>query len=90
MPNANWTSDDPPHMAIVTVRQVINDGQSILLVVRDAEGGGWQLLTGGAFKVAAGMVVSLQSILARDPTLADVADLRLGWRAVRKQVGGPW
>jgi hypothetical protein len=90
MPKSNWPFDDPPNVATITVRQVIEDGEPILLVARDAEDGGWQFLTGGALDIADGKVVSLQSIFERDPTIGDLADLEPGWQATRKSVGAPW
>jgi hypothetical protein len=67
-----------------------NGGEPILLVARDAEDGGWQFLTGGAFDITDGMVVSLQNVFERDKTIAELADLEPGWQATRKKVGAPW
>jgi hypothetical protein len=89
-PKAKWPFDDPPNVATITVRQIVENGDPILLVVRDAEDGGWQFLTGGAFDVADGMVVSLHNIFERDPTIAGLADLEPGWQATRKRVGVAW
>jgi hypothetical protein len=88
--SAEWPFDNPPNVAAITVRQVVQSGEAILLVARDAEDGGWQFLTGGAFEVKDGMVVSLQSMLQRDPTIAELADLEPGWLATRNYVGAPW
>lgn len=90
MANGRWPFDDPPNVATITVRQIVDGSEPILLVARDAEDGGWQFLTGGSFEVADGMVVSLQSMLQRDPTLAELADLQPGWEATRRRVGGAW
>jgi Domain of unknown function (DUF4265) len=90
MPKANWPFDDPPNVATITVRQIIKEGAPILLVARDAEDGGWQFLTGGAFEVADSMVVSLREVFKHDPTIAELADLEPGWEATRKKVGAPW
>jgi hypothetical protein len=90
MAKANWPFDDPPNVATITVRQIIDGGEPILLVAHDAEDGGWQFLTGGAFDVDDGMVVSLRNIFERDPTIAELADLEPGWQATRIRVGSPW
>jgi hypothetical protein len=90
MAKAKWPFDDPPNVATITVRQIVEHGAPILLVARDAEDGGWQFLTGGAFDVANGMVVSLRSMFERDPTIAELADLESGWQATRKRVGAAW
>jgi hypothetical protein len=90
MASAKWPFDDPPNVATITVRQVIHDGEPILLVARDADDGGWQFLAGGEFDVDDGMVVSLRSILERDSTIAELVDLKPGWQATRETVGAPW
>jgi hypothetical protein len=90
MGKTKWPFDDPPNVATITVRQVVQDGEPVLLVARDAEDGGWQFLTGGVFDMADGLMVSLQSMVQRDPTLAELADLPLGWQATRDRVGAEW
>ena len=90
MAKVKWPFDDPPNVATITVRQVVEGGEPVLLVARDAEDGGWQFLTGGAFDVADGMVVSLQGMVQRDPSLAELADLPPGWQAARERVGAAW
>ncbi len=90
MTKPNWPFDDPPNVATITVRQIIDGAEPILLVVHDADDDGWQFLTGGQFDVADGMVVSLQNIVRRDPTIAELADLAPGWRATRSSARAPW
>jgi hypothetical protein len=90
MTEAKWQFDDPPNVATITVRQIIEGGAPILLVARDIDDGGWQFLTGGEFDVADGMVVSLRNIFERDPTIAELADLEPGWQATRKRIGAAW
>jgi hypothetical protein len=86
----DWPFDDPPNVASITVRQIIHGGEPILLVARDARDGGWQFLTGGAFEVADGMVVSPASMVRRDPSVSELADMQPGWQASRSAVGQPW
>jgi hypothetical protein len=86
----NWPFADPPNVATITLRQIVREGQPILLVTHDYDDGSWQFLTGGEFEIADGLVVSRDCILKRDPSVAELADLPLGWRAWREQVGTPW
>jgi hypothetical protein len=86
----DWPFNDPPNVAVVTVRRIVDGGQPILLVCHDEEDGGWQFLSGEPFDVADGMLVSLRNIITRDPTLVELADLPLGWKASRKRVGEVW
>ncbi len=90
MAKSKWPFHDPPNVATITVRQIVEGGQPILLVARDAEEGGWQFLTGGEFNMDDGMVVGLEEMWELDPTIAEVADLQPGWEATRERVGGPW
>lgn len=85
-----WPFDDPPNVAAVTMRQVVHGGEPILLVFRDAEDGSWQFLTGGSFEEPDGMLVSLRSMVERDPRLAELADLPPGWQAWRRRPDSPW
>lgn len=90
MAKMKWPFDDPPNVATITVRQIVEGGAPILLVARDAEDGGWQFLTGGPFDMADAMIVSLHNIFDRDSSIAELADLEPGWQATRKRVGAPW
>jgi hypothetical protein len=86
----NWPFEDPPNVATITTRQIVHGNEPILLVSRDADDGCWQFLTGGPFDVADGMIISLRNMVARDPSLAELADLPLGWQAWRQRHGSPW
>lgn len=90
MAKSKWPFDDPPNVATITVRQIVEGGAPILLVNRDSEDGGWQFLTGGNFDMDDGMVVGLGEMVEHDPTIAHLADLAPGWQATRKRVGAPW
>jgi hypothetical protein len=90
MAKTKWPFNDPPDVATITLRQVVEDGEPILHVSHDADDGCWQFLTGATVSMDDAMVVSLQEIFERDSTIAELADLEPGWRAVRKQVGGEW
>jgi hypothetical protein len=85
-----WPFADPPNVAAITMRQIVHDGRPILLVAHDDDDGSWQFLTGEDLDVADGMLVSLKSMVERDPSLVELADLPCGWQAWREQVGAPW
>lgn len=81
---------DPPNAATITVRQILEGGEPILYVSHDADDGAWQFLTGVDVSSEDAMVVSLQNMVEHDPTLAELADLELGWTATRERLGAPW
>ena len=86
----DWPFADPENFAVMTALQITHGGQPILLVSHDADDGMWQFLTGGPVNVADAMVVSLREIYKLDPSVAELADLPLGWQALRSAVGQVW
>lgn len=87
---SDWLFAAPPNDVAVTTRQIVHEGEPILLVSHDADDGSWQFLSGGACKAADGMLVTLRSMVERDPRLAEPADLPLGWQAWRQRPDSPW
>ena len=85
-----WPFPDVPNTAVITLRQIIEEGQPILHVSHDADDEGWQFLAGGVPKAADASVVSLAHVFQSDPTIGDLADLPLGWVAWRERPGSPW
>ncbi len=88
----DWPFDDPPNVAVLTTRRVVQDGAWIAHVSRDADDGGWQFLDGapGGPSEADALVVSLRSMVLRDGTLKELADLPEGWHAWRDGPAAPW
>jgi hypothetical protein len=86
----NWPFDDSPNVAVITTRPVLEQGATILLVSHDEEDGGWQFLPAGQPREADARVVALRQIWALDPSVAELADLPLGWQAWRATPADPW
>jgi hypothetical protein len=82
--------DQVKNVAVITLRQVIQDGMPVSLVSHDEDDGGWQFLTLESFTTADARVVSLEEMLSHDPSLAELMDLKIGWKAFRKCVSSPW
>jgi hypothetical protein len=78
----------PPNGACFTTKQVL-DGQPVLRATHDADGA-WQFHTGGHASASDARVVSLEAMLARDATLAEVGNLPCGRVATRPSAGAPW
>jgi hypothetical protein len=87
-----WTFDDPHNLAVISNRKVIFGGEWIALVSHDEDDGGWQFLSHeiSPFREGDAVIVSLQKILQIDPSVAELADLPLGWRARRRSRDSPW
>jgi hypothetical protein len=65
----------------------LEDGASVLLVVHD---GDWQFLCGGDHSEQGPILLHLEHLLERDPSLNELADLMCGHRAERSEPGQPW
>lgn len=90
-----WPFDDAPNTACFTLRRILRPGflrrkADVLAVYHDANDGSWQFLDNKPARVSDAMLVSLDVMLKRDPTLAEIANLDRGWRAVRRTIGGQW
>lgn len=86
----DWPFDDPPNTASLTTLFVL-DGSPILHVYHDYDGG-WQFYGAPDDLATANVarIVSLESIIARDTSLAEISDLPYGWRAVRTSGESSW
>ena len=74
-----------------SLRSIVFDGEPILLVCHGEDDHGWQFLDGSDnLKITDGVLATLGDMLQRDPSLAEVADLPLGWIAWRDAPGEPW
>jgi hypothetical protein len=89
----DWKFLDPPNVTVFTTTRVIKDGEPVLYVAHDANGGAWQFHAGpetGSGALSEVLVVSLKSMIERDQSLIELADLPLGWAAERTSPGAQW
>ena len=86
-----WLFDDPPNVAVFTTKSIAFRQRPVLLVTHDEEDGAWQFLPReGAGHEKDAALVTLRSMIERDGTLAELADLPVGWRAWRESPDSPW
>jgi hypothetical protein len=86
----NWPFDDPENLAVFTLERIVRGWSPILRVTHDEDDGGWQFLDGGDVAIEEASLVSLRCITEIDPSVLELADLPLGWVAVRASPGEPW
>jgi hypothetical protein len=86
---SDWLFADPPNVATLTTRKVL-EGYPILLVTHDLDDGAWQFLCGTTNDDADGRVVGLGTIVDQDPSVIELADLPRGWRAWRRSPEDSW
>ena len=76
--------------AVFTTRDIIEEGKPILLVMHDQDDGAWQFHTGETVPASEAKLVALDEIIFRDPSVVELADLPLGWSAIRDSITSPW
>lgn len=86
----DWRFDDPPNAASFTTKFVL-DGSPILRVYHDYDGG-WQFHGSPDHPATTDVarIVSLGSMIGRDPSLVQLHDLPCGWRAARTSADSRW
>ena len=86
----DWPFAEPRDAVTITMRQVLEGSEPILLVLRNAEDTVWQFLGTSDGNVEDAEVVSLEEIVELDSTILELADLPPGWQASREQAYEPW
>lgn len=88
----NWAFESPPNEVAFTIRSIIDGRKPILLVLRDSEEDdvAWSFLTGEPIDMSEALLVSLRTVVERDPTVMQVASLPSGWSAQRASAGAEW
>ena len=88
----SWPFPGPPNVAVLTTRSIVQRGTWITHVSHDADDGSWQFHDSdpGGPQEEDAMVVSLQSMVTRDPTHTQLATFPEGWRAWRSAATAPW
>ena len=85
----HWPFADPENAAAFTTTRVLEMGFPILLVSHDLEGD-WQFLCGTTTDIDHCKLICLGCALKRDSSIAELADLPVGWMAERDDVNSPW
>lgn len=85
-----WPFTDPKNVATITTKDVIDRTKQIKYVSHDEEDGMWQFHSGELVKEEDGRIVSLQEISIIDSTIMEIADLPLGWIAIRDNIKDNW
>lgn len=84
-----WPFDEERKVAVLTTTQILRNRRPILYVSHDAEDGMWQFHDGSIVDVSAAMV-SLEEMVSYDTTIAELAQLPVGWVAERESKNAAW
>jgi hypothetical protein len=82
--------EEPPNVATISTRHVIDGGPPVGFAAHDAEDGAWQVLPRCDVTMSDVLIIGLEERLALDGTFAQLADLPPGRRATPDRVGPPW
>ena len=85
-----WRFAESENVAVITLRQILSEGEPILHVTHDSDDGGWQFLGWGDAEEEDAKLVALSEIVQLDPSVQELADLPLGWHAWRRTTNEPW
>jgi hypothetical protein len=80
----------PAKRTVFTTKQVVKNRKPILFVTHDADDGTWQFHSGDIARAEDAMILALSEIVEIDPTVAELADLPLGYKASRISPSSPW
>ncbi len=85
-----WPFADARKTAVFTTRDILEEGKPILLVTHDQDDEAWQFHTGEIVPASEAKLVALDEIIFRDPSIVELADLPVGWSAIRDSITSPW
>lgn len=86
----DWKFPVPPHTGVYTLKRIMNGEEPVLYVKHDASDGAWQFHGAGQSRVEDAVLICFHHIVDKDPSIKQLADLPLGWRAWRGNVSKPW
>ena len=84
-----WLFDEAKNRGVFTTHRVLEEGYPILMITHDHDGD-WQFLCGTTNATEDARVVSLANIAESHPSILEIADLPMGWRAERDDPNSPW
>lgn len=87
--NPDYHFYEDGEVAVLTTRQVWEEGKPVLLVTHDAEGD-WQMVCGTTADPDDGIVVSLRELVERDASLNDLFNLPFHYKAWRQNQEEDW
>ncbi|WP_295129040.1 hypothetical protein [uncultured Chitinophaga sp.] len=83
--------NEPGNVAVFTTRYVIRQGHPILNIFHHEDDGAWVFVGDDVCHDDSDyLLLALEEIIEHDPSVLDVADLPLGWCAIRDKPGRPW
>jgi len=85
-----WRFDQPRNAAVFTTRPVMERKEPIVLVTHDVDDEAWQFIGASAETKENAALIALSEAVELDPSVLQLADLPVGWRAVRYSPQDSW
>lgn len=82
--------NDPPNVAVLTTKQILEQKSDILLVFHDEDDGMWQFLDRESVDENDVKMISLEEMVKCDNSILQISDLPLGWVAWREHKEDIW
>ncbi|MFA0814268.1 MAG: hypothetical protein ACC608_00600 [Anaerofustis sp.] len=82
--------NEPPNVAVLTTKNILDKKADILLVFHDEDDGMWQFLEDGDIDENDASIVGLNEMIENDHSILEIADLPIGWVAWRKNKKDKW
>lgn len=86
----SWKFEDGPHTGVFVSEAVFNGSEPVTYVSHDIEDGAWQFHGNSMSGSRQAKFSCFHHIVDTDRSLEELADLPLGWHAVRVAPGEPW
>jgi hypothetical protein len=87
---SDWPFKESKYTLVVTQGTVITQHRPIIVVIRNAGDGQWMFFADPDPYLDTVVTLSLDEMARIDKTILEVADLPVGWKAVRSTVGERW
>jgi len=82
--------EQPLNTPVITTKHVMQDKSVIVYVAHHEEDGSWVFTGAEDFLPKYAMVITLEKMLEHDASILEVADMPVGYYAIRKDKNSPW
>lgn len=89
-PNSRWPFRQQRNCAVITTRQILERSECVLHAAHLSRDHEWRFLTLAKSTGKDARIVTLEDVVALDPSVTQIADLPPGWHAWRCSKTDAW